>query len=139
MSRPSSSKRYRQWSRRIERNLLACWTRANEFDRAEGMHWYQSANDDARIISEKYNIPLESVLGVIAALSPGNSWGKNLLDAEVLISEWSKGYRGNKLPLVGTYGRRNRIKSEKILGGKDPLEILGGSEGAGVLLLFDLA
>lgn len=123
-----STKKYRGYSRRIERNILSVYIRANEFDRAEGMHWYANAQDSARVIAGKYNIPLSQSIGVIAAMSPGLNWGLNLYQAEELIKAYTSGLRGNDLPKLGTYGRRNIVKSCRILDGELPLDVLGGNK-----------
>lgn len=104
------------------------YIRANEYDREEGLHWYQNAHDSAEVISAKYHVPIETSIGVIAALSPGRNWGINLLEAEDFIRAYTKGLRGKDLPIVGTYGYRNIRKAISILEGKPPLEILGGNK-----------
>lgn len=119
-------RKFSRWSRRVERNILSVYHRANSQDLIEGMLWYQRANTEAKNLGEKYGVSLQTASGVIAALSPGNPWGKNLLDADTLIEAWAGGARGRDLPLVGTYGWGNVIKAEKILSWIDPLKVLGG-------------
>lgn len=121
-------RKYVGWSRRIERNILSVYVRANEFDREEGLHWYANAHNSARVFSSKYKVSLIQSVGVVSALSPGLNWGLNLLQAEEFIREWSKGKRGNDLPVVGVYGYRNLRKAIAILQGKPPLEVLGGNK-----------
>lgn len=123
-----SSRKYRQWSKRIERNILSVYVRANEYDREEGLHWYRQAHDTARIMADKYNIGLATSVGVIAALSPGRNWGINLLEAEDFIKAYTRGLRGKDLPIVGTYGYRNVRKAIAILQGVAPLDVLGGNK-----------
>src|SRR5678815_583354 len=101
-------------SKRMERNILACYHRANAQDRAEGLHWYQTAHNDAAFIAFKHGVTLAQAVGVIACLSPGREWGLNLQDADQLIAAF---VAGKRLPNVGSYGRNNINKSRRILQG----------------------
>ena len=121
-------RKYNRYSQRIERNILSVYVRANEYDREEGLHWYANAHETAVVFSHKYGVSLQTVVGVIAALSPGRNWGMNLLEAEDFIREYNKGRRGKDLPIVGTYGYRNIRKTIAILEGKPPLDVLGGNK-----------
>ena len=121
-------KKWHGYSQRIERNILGVYIRASESDRDEGLHWYRNANLTCQAIAARCNVGLDRAVGVVAALSPGREWGLNLLEAEELIKEWTKGRKGRDLPQVGTYGRRNVIKAERILSGDAPLEVLGGNK-----------
>lgn len=120
--------KHKGWSRRIERNILSVYIRANEYDREDGLHWYSNAHTSAKVIACRYNITLEQAVGTIAALSPGLNWGLNLIQAEDFIKAWTKGERGRRLPVVGVYGHRNVRKTISILEGKRPLEVLGGNK-----------
>lgn len=119
-------RKYTRWSRRIERNILSVYVRANEHDRAEGLYWYANAHDSCRVMAGKLGVSMAQAAGVVAALSPGLNWGLNLLQAELFIGEWVKGARGKDLPMVGVYGYRNVRKSIRILQGDNPREVLGG-------------
>jgi len=118
------SRKYTRYSRRLDRNILACYLRANEGDREEGMYWYAQAHSSAVSMAEKHKVSVKQAVGVIAAMSPGLNWGLNLLQANELIEAWQKGLRGEDLPRLGTYGRRNIIKATSILLGADPLDVL---------------
>lgn len=122
------SKKHIGWSKRIERNILSVYVRANEYDREEGMHWYTNARSSAEVMAHKYRVNVTTAIGVISALSPGRAWGMNLLEAEDFIKAYQKGNRGRDLPIVGTYGYRNIRKSLRILEGTSPLEVLGGNK-----------
>jgi hypothetical protein len=117
-------KKHARWSRRLERNILAVYTRASEYDRAEGLEWYAHAHDEALRIADTYHLSLEAACGVIAAISPGKQWGLNVIDAEALIRAFQSGARGYKLPALSPYGGANIRKAESILLGSDPLEVL---------------
>lgn len=115
------SKKFNRWSRRIERNILAVYHRANSYDIDFGMLWYQRAHESAQAIAERHGIEIHKACGVIAAISPGSEWGRNLIEADALISAF---VNKRSIPMVGAYGRRNVIKALAILRGKFPLEIL---------------
>jgi hypothetical protein len=93
------------------------------------MFWYQQAYDLARIMAEKHKVTTEQACGVIAAMSPGLNWGLNLIQADELIQAWVKGLRGNDLPRLGTYGRRNIVKATRILSGELPTVVLESKYG----------
>jgi len=116
-------RRYTRPSRRINRNLSAVWSLATPDEVAHGIRWYREANSTARELAERYGVTLPQAVGVIAAISPGSRWEKNLEDAEALLAAY---VYAEPLPAVGTYGRRNVEKARAILRGGDPLEILGG-------------
>lgn len=102
-------------SKRLLRNILACYHRASDTDRREGLYWYETAHNDAQALAERYGITVFQAAGVIAALSPSNTWGGNLIDADILLGAWRAGKR---LPSVGVYGMRNVEKAGRILNGQ---------------------
>ncbi len=113
----------RPWDASVECNILAVYERASPEDRAEGMHWYTRAYQDVETLRARclVSISHSQAAGVVAALSPGRTWGGNLLDADALMAAWARGHR---LPMVGTYGERNVIKAGRILNGEAPLTVL---------------
>ena len=121
-----SSPTKRRYSPAMERNILACYYRANADDMENGLSWYGKARSVAGRLADDYGIEINQAIGVIAALSPGREWQRNIADATILISEYTSGIRGKRLSYVGTYGRRNVVKATLILQSKDPLDVLGG-------------
>jgi len=113
-------------SKRLLRNILACYHRASDMDRREGLYWYETAHSDAQALADRYGVTVWQAAGVIAALSPGARWGSNLLDADLLMASWRA---GKALPAVGVYGARNVAKAGRILHGP--------GDGASVLLQFN--
>lgn len=112
----------KSWSRRVERNLTSVYRRADELDLRDGLGWYERAHGSALNLAEKYARPLTATCGIIAALSPGLRWEKNIEDADVLLD----GLKRGDVPLVGVYGKRNRDKAVAIANGADPRKTLGG-------------
>jgi len=127
-------KRFTRWSRRVERNILTVYALANDTDRAEGLFWYSKAHDTARVMAEKHGIPLQRAVGVIAAISPGCPWGRNVMEAEEFIKAYVGGY---KLPSVGVYGRRNVAKARRILNGESPDSVLHTKTGPKVWAFYN--
>jgi len=120
--------KHQGWSKRVERNILSVYVRASETDRAEGLHWYSHAHGIAQVMADKHGVSLVQSIGVIAALSPSLNWGLNVLQANEIIQLYQSGKRGEDIPTLGTYGRRNIIKVLRILAGEHPLDVLGGNK-----------
>lgn len=121
-----SKKKTRISQKRMVTNIRDVFNSAAPVERLEGMNWYLKAHVEANAMATKYRMPTASVVGVVAALSPGNSWERNIEHARLLINDFKAGLRGADLPLVGSYGRNNVVKSERILLGENPREVLGG-------------
>lgn len=85
-----------------------------------GLNWYWEAHNMAVSIAHYYSISMETMCGIIAALSPQNRWPNNLVDAEKFI-------RSNGNCKVSTFGA-NKAKALKILQGEYPLDILKGDK-----------
>lgn len=73
------------------REIVARFTLATSQEVQLGCDWYPSALKIAIRIATKYGIRVETVAGVIAALSPSNKWERNIYDAEALIKVWRAG------------------------------------------------
>ena len=107
-------------------NILAVFFNATDLETINGVEWYPAANKAASIMAQRYNVTLETAVGVISALSPNNRWERNLLDADSMIRAYSiGGYDAACFIKVGTFNP-NKIKALKILSGDDCLQVLGG-------------
>ena len=93
------------------RNILAMYMQATPVDTQEGTVWYNNAHQICVALSDKYNLPLSTVVGVVSALSPNNKWDRNILDAENIIHAYCMGY---DYPKVCTFGS-NKDKAITIL------------------------
>lgn len=114
----------------IEREL---WWEADADDWCEGREWYASANKMARVLYRRAQTlaiaptSVETVIGVIAALSPQCPWDDNvLLAAHLIIGE----------PLTkGMFQTRLRIQqAHRILAGEAVTDVLKGRK---VLAFYD--
>ena len=115
------------------REIVARFTLATSQEVQLGCDWYPSALKIAIRIATKYGIRVETVAGVIAALSPSNKWERNIYDAEALIKIWRAGAtrdevldKDNPIIRVCTY-LTMKTKAWDILTTSDPVvDILKG-------------
>lgn len=63
------------------RNILKVYRNATARDIESGIEWYARANSEARDIASRTGLPMKTIAGVMAALSPNNRWERNKLDA----------------------------------------------------------
>ena len=73
------------------RNILKVYRRATTDDIANGYKWYDEAKTYCKIISGLSGVKLNTVIGVMAALSPNNKWERNIADCERMCWAWVKG------------------------------------------------
>lgn len=105
-------------------SILAVYFQATNLENYNGQRWYADAKFAANSLAIQYNLPVHTVAGVIAALSPNNRWERNLLDAENLCKMYTMGGDLESLK-VSTYNA-NKAKAIQILQNHAPLDILGG-------------
>jgi len=72
-----------------------------------GIDWYRQGHTYCKSLSDKYNVLLVSVCGVMSALSPGTNWEQNKKDTVALLSD-------AKYHKFTTYGQ-NVAKARRIL------------------------
>ena len=73
------------------RNILKVYRMATTEDIANGVEWYDRAKRYAETISKWTNTNLNTVIGVMAALSPNNKWERNVKDCERMVQAWKSG------------------------------------------------
>lgn len=71
--------------------LEELFNKATDKQISEGMHWYTSARTWSEGIAKKYDVKLEIVVGILAALSPKKRWEQNKDLAEKFIATNGKG------------------------------------------------
>jgi hypothetical protein len=92
----------------------------------DGERFYPDALAHCQNLARAYSLPVETVAGVVAALSPNNKWSRNLQDAHNICRAYVVGgYADAEQIKCSTYNR-NKIKALTILGGADPSTVLGG-------------
>ena len=70
------------------RNILKVYRMATDDDVRDGIEWYARALREAQHISQRLGLPVSTVVGVMAALSPNNRWERNKVDAFNLCSAY---------------------------------------------------
>lgn len=99
------------------RNITMLFRKATPAEIAEGIQWYHDAYEIAEALGAKNGITVERAAGIIAALSPLQSWGANVnLAARFMAAGGlSEGYLKNGLS-----------KASRILAGEQILQVLSG-------------
>ena len=100
-------------------NIKAVFQLATVQDQLIGSAWYANARQAALIISEAYEVPATTVIGVIAALSPRNRWERNLVDAENLVEAYVRDPANAHHVKVCTFGK-NKAKALLLLADQSP-------------------
>ena len=78
-------------------SITAVFNLASQADRNQGINWYSKALDFAYELEASYGVQLETIVGVIAALSPRNRWERNMQDAESMVKVYAAGGDYNDL------------------------------------------
>lgn len=70
----------------IEINIADTWNRAKQKpDFQSWLDWYPQAHQFAQGLADKYKLPVENTIGVIASISPQTAWDKNQRDADKIL------------------------------------------------------
>lgn len=72
-------------------SITAVYNLSTLSDRNQGLNWYARALAFAKELHLQYAIETETIVGVIAALSPRNRWERNMIDAESMIKVYCNG------------------------------------------------
>lgn len=92
----------------------------------EGLAWYFTAEKLAKTMALRNRVSTETVVAVIAVLSPNNKWQRNLVDAENCLRAVASG--GNATSFKSsTYGQ-NKEKACLLARGQSPKTVLGGNK-----------
>ncbi len=88
-----SHKTYKQST--VVKRLLLYYEQSHDNERQ--FNWYANANKFAYDLSERYNVPILNVCGVIAALSPQKGWSENKKIAHEFLSGLERGHTRQQL------------------------------------------
>ena len=72
-------------------NINKVFKQATTEEIEHGLTWYQDAQDACQDMADTYELPLVIVVGVLAALSPTNEWGRNKKDTNKMLSVFTSG------------------------------------------------
>jgi len=111
------------------KNIRTVFDMASIENKKRGKEWYIAARIAAFQISQQTGVPLITVCGVIAALSPRNKWARNLLDAEQIC-------RSNEFHKCATF-KANVHKAIRIMGTSDKTAITAILSGKKITAFFD--
>lgn len=84
-----------------------------------GAEWYADAHALAVTMANAHGVPVTVAAGIIAALSPLNSWGHNITLANRFIAAGG---------LTAGYLKLGLGKAQRILDGEDPVTVLNGDK-----------
>lgn len=73
------------------RNILKVYRRATADDTVSGVEWYDRAKRMAEWIATDVGLPVNTVIGVMAALSPNNRWERNCKDTDTMCRAYVAG------------------------------------------------
>lgn len=119
LSRRPAARRARV--RRMAARLLSHWAQTTAADASAGLGWYRRARGRCRVIADATGLDLESVAGIVAALSPRCHWAVNLQwAARVALAKAT----GGDCPVI-SLGHCRR-KAWDIANGARPLDTLRG-------------
>ena len=104
----------------MERQILGYFNLATKTERIFGLTWYADALAACEMLASLYTLPVTTVVGMVAALSPRNRWSSNVTDAEQVIVN---GENAN----VHTFSA-NLAKAVRILNGEQPTDVLRGNK-----------
>lgn len=109
-------------------NIQTCYYQTLQYPTIveAGLNWYEDKKLIAQKIATRHHVDLESVIGVIAALSPRNKWNRNLIDCELVFKAIATDKKSNQIRCC-TFDH-NKEKAFLIARGHEPLEILSGNK-----------
>jgi hypothetical protein len=102
-------------------NILRVYHQATADELVCGLNWYRDANCEADRLSQEKGILIEQSAGIIAAMSPGLRWDRNVEAAERIIQSRS-------LDGLGIRWYDGVRKAKRILRGHSPCEVLKGNK-----------
>lgn len=95
--------------------LIQLYDRCTDREWRMGRYFYHDAHHYCWMMVGRYGYPLRTVAGVVAALSPNNSWSSNKRSAEAVLAGNDNGVRSY---------RRDLIRALWIMAGADPDVVL---------------
>lgn len=103
----------------LTRRITALFRTATAEQIDAGAQWYADAHELAVTMAYAHGVTVSQAAGVIAAVSPLNSWGNNINLANRLIAAGG---------LTSGYLKLGLGKAQRILDGEDPVTVLNGDK-----------
>lgn len=107
-------------------NILAVFFTATDTEILHGSRWYADALQVCSTVAQATGLPVSTVAGVTAALSPNNRWDRNQRDAAALCRAFAAGTLADAAAVKVSTFNGNKEKALRILDGESPLDVLGG-------------
>jgi len=104
-----------------EDNILAVFNQATTDELRQGTQWYTDAHKQGVRLAKTYGISIDAACGIIAAVSPGLRWERNVEVAERIIQR-------RELDGLGVRWYANVRKARLIRNGQKPENILKGNK-----------
>lgn len=104
----------------LVKQIHAYYNLSTDQERVNGMNWYAKAYSDCAGLAHTYGLPVNTVVGIVAALSPRNKWERNMVDAEQVILHGEQA-------TVCTF-HANKTKAVRMINGEEPLDVLAGNK-----------
>lgn len=102
-------------------NILRTYHQATADELQRGMVWYRDANCEADRLADENDLSTTQTAGMIAAVSPGLRWERNVECAERIIKH-------ETLNGLGVRWYDGVRKAKRILKGHNPVEVLKGNK-----------
>lgn len=115
-------KRVKTWD--LERRIREAWDDRLPIEDITGEAWYRIARQESAEVAVETGMALETIVGVVAALSPGLRWSRNIFWARETAVAWRED-RAEDLK-VPTYSFANVRKAIRIMAGEKPEAVLSG-------------
>ena len=107
-------------------HLLAVYFAAIDAELVNGSRWYADALEVCSNIATDCSLAIDTVAGVMAALSPNNRWERNITDCRNLCLAYCLGGYADAEQIKVTTFNANKRKALNILSGQLPLSVLSG-------------
>lgn len=104
-------------------NILRTYRRATPEHIHAGYAWYAEAQEFARTLATATDYPLRAIAGVIAALSPQQSWAINKSNARIAVDVH---YMVGSCASISLHTKPQMAKVQRILDGETPESVLRG-------------
>ena len=95
------------------RQILKVYKSATADEVKHGMKWYAIAKRDSTKVAKEFGISINTVVGVVAALSPNLGWGINIKAARILVECFANGGAMDDV-IVSAYPQ-NKLKAWDML------------------------
>lgn len=106
------------------RNILSVFDQATPNEKTYGLDWYFQANETAREIAKEFSLPVPTVAGVIAVLSPNQTFDTTLRAARDVLSAVTRGLEPYEITIPAY--TRNKEKAWALAQGGDRETYLRG-------------